>query len=280
MKKRIFVLLLSFFLLMCAAPQVLGAPAAKVTWNDVTVQQGDSFEIVLNASDMAPAKSVYVGVSYDPAVLELIGGEWLLPEPDVADWDNELKDGVIAYLNPITVQGGFFKFKFRAIGTPSTGECELNVTCRMKIEETFLSFDLVPGKIRFGHEHQYTGWTWSSATEHTATCSVCGSTVRQPHESKDVGYDGVVKAYKQICTVCGGTLYYRLAGDVDGDGQIAAADARLALRAAVRLEVFSPLDTAVAEDVDVLVTGDKDFDDVTLERPDILTPSEFIERFA
>ena len=43
---------------------------------------------------------------------------------------------------------------------------------------------------------------------------------------------------------------------------------------------YPVLYTAVAEDVDVLVTGDKDFDDVTLERPDILTPSEFIERFA
>ena len=38
--------------------------------------------------------------------------------------------------------------------------------------------------------------------------------------------------------------------------------------------------TAIAEDVDVLVTGDKDFGDVEIERPDILTPSEFIERFA
>ena len=43
---------------------------------------------------------------------------------------------------------------------------------------------------------------------------------------------------------------------------------------------YPVLYTAIAEDVDVLVTGDKDFSDVEIERPDILTPSEFIERFA
>lgn len=42
---------------------------------------------------------------------------------------------------------------------------------------------------------------------------------------------------------------------------------------------YPVLYTAIAEDVDVLVTGDKDFGDVEVERPDILTPSEFIERY-
>lgn len=43
---------------------------------------------------------------------------------------------------------------------------------------------------------------------------------------------------------------------------------------------YPVLYTAIVEDVDVLVTGDKDFGGIDLDRPDILTPSEFIERFA
>lgn len=39
------------------------------------------------------------------------------------------------------------------------------------------------------------------------------------------------------------------------------------------------LDTAIIEDVDILVTGDKDFTDVEVEKPDILTPVEFIETY-
>lgn len=34
--------------------------------------------------------------------------------------------------------------------------------------------------------------------------------------------------------------------------------------------------SAIASDVDVLITGDKDFDDVDIEKPDILTPRQFM----
>jgi predicted nucleic acid-binding protein len=34
--------------------------------------------------------------------------------------------------------------------------------------------------------------------------------------------------------------------------------------------------SAILEDADILITSDKDFDDVDIERPEILTPSEFL----
>jgi len=37
--------------------------------------------------------------------------------------------------------------------------------------------------------------------------------------------------------------------------------------------------SAVIADVDILITGDQDFDDVDLERPEIMTPSEFINAY-
>jgi putative PIN family toxin of toxin-antitoxin system len=37
--------------------------------------------------------------------------------------------------------------------------------------------------------------------------------------------------------------------------------------------------SAIATDVDVFVTGDKDFSDAGLGRPDIVTPIEFLERY-
>lgn len=39
------------------------------------------------------------------------------------------------------------------------------------------------------------------------------------------------------------------------------------------------LHTAIIDDVDILITGDKDFKDVDIERPEIYTPSEFLEKF-
>ncbi len=37
--------------------------------------------------------------------------------------------------------------------------------------------------------------------------------------------------------------------------------------------------TAILEDVDILITGDNDFKDVNVEKPEILTPTEFWERY-
>lgn len=37
--------------------------------------------------------------------------------------------------------------------------------------------------------------------------------------------------------------------------------------------------SAIASDVDILITGDKDFADLAIERPEILTPSEFLNKY-
>lgn len=42
---------------------------------------------------------------------------------------------------------------------------------------------------------------------------------------------------------------------------------------------YPVLYTAIIEDVDILVTGDKDFSEADVEKPEILTPSEFFEKY-
>lgn len=42
---------------------------------------------------------------------------------------------------------------------------------------------------------------------------------------------------------------------------------------------YPVLYTAVIEDVDILITGDKDFADINIEKPEILTPTEFVEKY-
>lgn len=39
------------------------------------------------------------------------------------------------------------------------------------------------------------------------------------------------------------------------------------------------LHTAIIEDVDIFITGDKDFDDVDIEKPDIMSVNEFLENY-
>ncbi|MDD3410435.1 MAG: putative toxin-antitoxin system toxin component, PIN family [Eubacteriales bacterium] len=42
---------------------------------------------------------------------------------------------------------------------------------------------------------------------------------------------------------------------------------------------YPVLYTAIVENVDVLITGDKDFADVEIEKPEILTPTEYIAKY-
>ena len=42
---------------------------------------------------------------------------------------------------------------------------------------------------------------------------------------------------------------------------------------------YPVLYTAIQDGVDVLVTGDKDFSEVDVEHPEILTPAQFLERY-
>ena len=42
---------------------------------------------------------------------------------------------------------------------------------------------------------------------------------------------------------------------------------------------YPTLYSAMVEKVDVFVTGDKDFDDVKIEKPEILTAAEFVEKY-
>lgn len=38
--------------------------------------------------------------------------------------------------------------------------------------------------------------------------------------------------------------------------------------------------SAISEDVDILITGDKDFSEIEIEKPEILTPAQFLEKYS
>lgn len=42
---------------------------------------------------------------------------------------------------------------------------------------------------------------------------------------------------------------------------------------------YPVLYTAIVEDVDLLITGDKDFADIKIEKPEILTPADFMAKY-
>jgi predicted nucleic acid-binding protein len=45
------------------------------------------------------------------------------------------------------------------------------------------------------------------------------------------------------------------------------------------IDDYPVLYSAITEDVDLLITGDTGFDNVEIEKPEIITPSEFLEKY-
>lgn len=43
---------------------------------------------------------------------------------------------------------------------------------------------------------------------------------------------------------------------------------------------YPVLYTAIIEDVDILITGDKDFSDIDIEKPEIMSPTQFMEKYS
>ena len=40
------------------------------------------------------------------------------------------------------------------------------------------------------------------------------------------------------------------------------------------------LHTAIIEDVDIFITGDKDFDDIDIDKPEVMNATEFLEKYS
>lgn len=67
------------------------------------------------------------------------------------------------------------------------------------------------------------------------------------HIAEERVFDSACKGYVYVCKQCKEDCRERLAGDCDGDGAIAAADARMALRCSVGLDSYDETQRAAAD---------------------------------
>lgn len=77
-----------------------------------------------------------------------------------------------------------------------------------------------------------------------------------------------VKAIEKFLTALSYELEYS-PEDYDGDALFEIRDEK----------DYMVLYTAIIADVDILITGDKDFENIEIERPEILKPNEFLEKY-
>lgn len=131
--------------------------------------------------------------------------------------------------------------------------CEKNITesCSGGIESCLQKPVCLYCNAEYGDgpgDHSFTDFI-KTDDSHTFICSFCGTHGKtQAHSLFRGEYLPQLLACRYQCSVCSYAILARPVGDMDGDGTVAAADARLALRHAVGLnDTLSEISLAAAD---------------------------------
>lgn len=124
---------------------------ARATLNNVTGAPGDTVTVYVSLDGDVTVKSMSVSdIIYDSNKLSLIGGEWLLTDSILADWNQKDEAGVIAYKENTVQTGRAFAltFKIREDLEDSTVDvsCKINLTAQdANGVEKKIETEVVPG---------------------------------------------------------------------------------------------------------------------------------------
>ncbi len=84
-----------------------------VVMTDVNCRPGETIEILVSIPEATDIKTLGISsIWYDVDILELVGGEWLLDNSLVSDWNADLSIGALTFAENTTVSGNFFKLIF------------------------------------------------------------------------------------------------------------------------------------------------------------------------
>lgn len=248
--KRFFSFLFAAVLMLTMMPQAIGASVgSRIYWQDTTVSIGDSFSIDIRAENLEVAKSILLVLHYDESVLQLTGGEWLLPDFDDAplhdgDWfpdpdNNNIRDGVLGFTEARSLNGALARFSFKAIGVPKTEDFGISIECIAKNGSKELTFDIEPGAITIRHTctPDADGWGYRNENEHAAFCKWCEQIMSQAHAFEEKGNIPALKMNSRVCRICNCEQRYLMHGDINRNGVIESSDARAILRFSIDLDV-------------------------------------------
>ncbi len=153
MKKLLWITAIVALLTACICiPALAGttAPAAVTlqTDND-SPAQGATVTVTVALSGSAKAKSMLIVPVYDPNILELQSGEWLLTDGILTDnWSPEFGDAAIAYSSETDMNGDVFKLVFRVLNTAALGNTRVDCTVTIKNGQELISNSTTPANLK------------------------------------------------------------------------------------------------------------------------------------
>lgn len=167
MKKLLLTILCGALLVSLAVP-VFAAGTVSITPSSTAVYRGDTFSVVISASDWGSCSVGGVEVSHGNA-FELVSGEWLVSSPDMSYFDVAGKEGGFAYSSAKAISGNVVKLVFKVKTGAAFATDKITVSLKLGGSKVSKAVDIL-----VACNHQFNNWANYSATSHIRRCGVCG----------------------------------------------------------------------------------------------------------
>ena len=125
----------------------------RVSLSNVTGRPGETVNVYVSLDEKIAAKSMSIyDVTYDTDKLTLKGGEWVVENSIIADWNQQDKAGVVTFAQNTDLRGRVFLLTF--VIKDNLNDCSSEVKCNYKITskndsniEKEIKVEVVPGKV-------------------------------------------------------------------------------------------------------------------------------------
>ncbi|MBE6778219.1 MAG: hypothetical protein E7541_02415 [Ruminococcaceae bacterium] len=153
MKRRILCACLSVLVLAAGLwliPMTAGALSLSTEWSADRPFQGDEITVTVSLSEAVEVKSGLITLGYDTAILELIGGNWLVQAP-IAHLDVQAARGVFICSDVTSLDGAVLTAVFRVKTDAPDGETTLTFTPELRdVEDGEIACEPVEDTLKIG----------------------------------------------------------------------------------------------------------------------------------
>ena len=208
--KKITTLLVCLVLALSLSICVFASGTTKVesAVSVDTAKLGDTVTVTVSLSNCEPFKSMALTPVYDANVFEMVSGEWLLTDAQLANFNKT--NAAIAYSTAVVKNGAIFKYVLKIKDAATLKNTTIKTDAVIKNGATTVTSTVGTATVNvICKEHTFGAWV-KEAANHKRTCSAC-DTVESVAHAWDAGKQTTAPTCKDAgvktftCTVCAGT---------------------------------------------------------------------------
>lgn len=201
--KKITAILVCLLLVASLAVTAFAADPVVITVTPAktTVANGETIDFSVTMTELANCRSAGITLTYDEAVFEYVSGACTLTGTTLANFGviGGKLSGSFAFAAGTTVSGEIFTFKMKVKADAPLADTTIEVAGSARNVDGAVETTLPNVNMTVACEHEWSDWT-ADATNHSRTCSKCGTVDSAAHVAGEAQYDE--NNHWNIC-ICG-----------------------------------------------------------------------------